>query len=223
MKVEHSAAMGRNAFIFGIVALATILGLAMQWSGLRALEGVVDRTMHHDVEFAEVAADLHEDVLQLRRFEKDVIINVAVPAEVAAYRAKWLEAFSVLRRDLLRARSIAPHESSAALQGFADAIGEYRQGFDRAYQLVESGGITTARQANDEMTRYKTYVHGTESLVDSLKAVADQRISNAESAFRARRGSLDGWLLLLAGLTLTMAALMRRSWRAQVAEQSATT
>lgn len=221
MKVEPSAATGRIPYMIGIVALTTLLGTALQWSGLHAMERVVDRTMHGDVEFAEVAARLHEDVLQLRRYEKDVFINVAVPADAAAYRAKWLEAFNILRRDLLHAHAVAPHESAAPLQAIAHAVGAYRQGFDRTYELVRTGGVTTPQEANFAIARYKMYARGTESLIDSLKSLASQRISNAESAFRARRWSLDGWSLLLIALSLTMAVLVRRSWRAQVAAQSA--
>ncbi|MGH8262430.1 MAG: hypothetical protein ACRET4_03045 [Steroidobacteraceae bacterium] len=223
MKVEPNAANGRNVFIFGFIASATILAAAMQWSGVHAMERVVDRTMRDDVELAGVAARLQEDVLQLRRYEKDVFINVAVPVDTAAYRAKWLAAFNNLRRDLLRAHAITPLDSSAALQAVADTVGAYRLGFDHTYDLVETGGISTPQQANDEIVRYKTYVHATESLIDGLKDLADQRMSSAQSTFHARRGSLDGWLLLLMGLTLTMAVLVHRSWRAQIAAQSAST
>jgi len=223
MKVEPNAATGRNTLIIGVIASATILAAAMQWSGLHAMERVIDRTMRDDVELAEVAARLHDDVLQLRRYEKDVFINVAVPADTAAYRAKWLAAFNDLRRDLLRAHSIAPLESDAALQAIAGAVGAYRQGFDHTYELVETGAISMPQQANDVIAGYKRYVHGTESLINGLTDLADQRISSAQSTFRARRGGLDGWLLLLTGLTLTMAVLMHRSWRAQIAAQSAST
>ncbi|HZF16641.1 MAG TPA: hypothetical protein VE046_11920 [Steroidobacteraceae bacterium] len=192
-----------------VVAIA--LGAAVQWTDLTRLDRAVIRTMHGDIALVEAAARLHEDILQLRRYEKDVFINLGDPLLAADYRSKWDDAYAGLRRDLLRARWVSAGAGEPVLRSFAACVGDYRAGFDRTWELIRSGTITTPQQANGAMSRYKAFVRSTESQIESLQVTADQRISAADSNIAARQSSLGAMLFFTILAALAFGALILRS------------
>jgi methyl-accepting chemotaxis protein len=197
------------------------VGAGTEWWGTENLQRFVMTTMHGDVALAQVAADMRDDVLQLRRYEKDVLLNVASPEIAESYRAKWDRAFLDLRYDLVRARALAPATSSGALQAFENSLAFYRTGFVHTYELLRAGKLTTAQQANTEMTAFKANVHVTEEQAESIKLDAERRISNVDAVLDAKRYDLGLWVMLLTAMAVLSAGLLIRSYRTALTDRYA--
>lgn len=152
---------------FGAVLVLVAAAAATEYWGISNLNGLIASARHGDPALLDAVEAMHDDILQLRRYEKDVFINLATPDAYHAYRAKWDRMYVNVRYDLVRARAAAPASTQAKLQAVADAIAAYRTSFERTYGLIERGDLTTAQQANAEMR--KDSVRGAEVRLADLE------------------------------------------------------
>jgi methyl-accepting chemotaxis protein len=185
---------------FGGVLIAIAVSTATEWWGIAHLNRFVASVRNGDIALQETVQDMHDDVLQLRRYEKDVFINIDSLARRRGYRAKWDGAFRALRYHLVRARGAASPAASSRLQQFVTSIGEYHTAFRHTCELIESGAISTPSQANGEMTRYKDSVHQAEQQLVELERLAQLRMSELRDPWATAR-----WLTLVSNLLILMA------------------
>src|SRR5437764_5237462 len=90
----------RLALGFGIV-LALLLAVAL--SGYWGMESVTTETvsmLHGDEAISQKSDELNIDNLQLRRFEKDMLLNLNDSAKYAEYQTKWKNGLGELQHDL---------------------------------------------------------------------------------------------------------------------------
>lgn len=182
---------------FGAVVLLMVIAGIAGWWGMYSLHGDVKKTINTDVALAQLAADLENDVLTLRRFEKDTFININSADIVASYFNKWQVSLKKLRTDLDKARAVSPDDSQATLDEFASAIAAYETGYLQVHSMIVAGQITTTQQANTEITKFKDAVHHTEDFASTIKVDAQQRVASIDDALQARRNSLGLALLSL--------------------------
>lgn len=165
---------------FGTAMTAIGISTATTWWGITRVSRFVASEQHGDIALAEAVDDMRDDVLQLRRYEKDVFINIGSPEALYSYRVKWDRAFQAVRYDLLRTRAVTPASASLHLQEFADSMAAYRSAFLRNYALIQSSAIDTTQQANDEMSPFKGSVRQTERQLAEIKRDAERRISQED-------------------------------------------
>jgi methyl-accepting chemotaxis protein len=183
----------------GAVVLATGVCAGIEWWGVRYVRAVLGGFRHGDVALAEVVGNLHDDILQLRRYEKDVFINIGSADERDGYRAKWDEAFLILRSDLTRTRALAPPSAGAGLQDFVDSMAAYRSAFTRTYDGIRAGNVVTPQQANEQMGEAKAAAHQAEQQLIELERGAQLRMTELADPVSAA-----GWV----GLAMNLALLV---------------
>ncbi len=182
---------------FGVVVLMMIAAaLTGRW-GMSTLHQEVTASINGDVALAQATSDLHSDVLTLRRFEKDVFININNADSVASYFTKWQSALQKLRDDLSLAKKVASSGSLQTLNTFADSIAAYEGGFQHVHGMIAAGKISTTQQANEEVGKFKDAVRSTEDLVATIKAQSQERVAQINPSLQAKRHSLDLTLLAL--------------------------
>src|SRR3989442_4646505 len=64
------------------------VGFSGYW-GLERVSHNTNKLMKQDAKIDEISADLAVQALQMRRFEKDIFINVGDPTMVNEYESKW--------------------------------------------------------------------------------------------------------------------------------------
>lgn len=165
---------------FGTAMTAIGISTATTWWGIAHVSRFVASEHHGDIALAEAVDDMRDDVLQLRRYEKDVFINIGSPEALYNYRVKWDRAFQSVRYDLVRTRAVTPESASLRLQEFADSMAAYRSAFLHTYGLIQSSSIDTTQQANDEMSPFKGSVRQTERQLAEIKRDAERRISQGD-------------------------------------------
>lgn len=108
-------------------------------------------------------------VLQERRFEKDVFINMGSRARIEDYVRKWNEARIRLQDEVGLAESLASSaEDRADLRRIASDLRIYADGYEAVLARIRTGQIVTPEQANTEFARYKDSVHRVETACTSL-------------------------------------------------------
>ena len=195
----------------GTVVLAIGLSGAIEWWSIAHVRSLVASVQHGDVALAESVGSLRDDVLQLRRYEKDVFINIGSAEALRGYRSKWDGAFRRLRFDLVHTRTLAPQSASPQLQQFTEAMGQYRSVFEQTYDLIQSGALGTARQANEKMADAKAAAHRAERQLVDVEHGAQARMSRFDDpALNAQWLSVGMNLLLLLAVGGPLAVAARR-------------
>ncbi len=187
------------AVVLGAAIVAVTLCAAIEWWAVSDLRGAFANARRGHA-LAEAAATMHDDVLQLRRYEKDVFLNIGSPERRADYRARWDRAMLQLRYDLQRVRAVRQGTSDAQVQYIADSIAQYREAFAHTYDLVQGGSVLTGQQANDEMARNKSSIHQAENLLVQLEREAQAHMSSIENPVGDLQWTTLGLNLMLLGI-----------------------
>jgi methyl-accepting chemotaxis protein len=160
---------------FGIIVLLLAgVGGAGFWSMERMSRGIDD--LKDQTDTVMNAERLRTDMLQLRRSEKDIFINIEKSDKVAEYKKKYDD--TVIRFNeriaILEKRADEPREKE-----YAAAIkknGElYINGFRSVLARIEKGEITTTVAANTAMGTYKAATHQVESQIQEYADVTSKQ------------------------------------------------
>lgn len=195
---------------FATAMLCVVVTGIVEYWGMVRLDHVAAGARRGDAALALAADGMREDVLELRRYEKDIFMNIGTQLRVQQYRAEWDRAFLRLRYDLVRARSAGATSQDAQLQQVIDWIAAYREAFDHIYDSISNGTIRTTREANDEMSRFKEPVRSAERALAGITGTARERAPTLDPAIVAQRFGLALSLVLFIALAGLFIACIRR-------------
>ncbi len=118
-------------------------------------------------------------MLQERRFEKDLFINIGSRDRIEDYVHKWNDARQRLQGELDRAEALAlSAEDRDDLRRIQGDLRIYVGGYESVLARIRAGQIATPEQANDEFERYKSSAHRAEMACAAIY----QRISRVADA-----------------------------------------
>jgi hypothetical protein len=98
----------RLLFVFGLLSALMLLAAIAGALGTRNILETATQTMHGELRLAQLSTQLSVEALQLRRFEKDVFINIESADKVQDYRAKWERALESAGKCAAMRRSSRP-------------------------------------------------------------------------------------------------------------------
>ncbi|WP_157272343.1 methyl-accepting chemotaxis protein, partial [Azohydromonas aeria] len=189
--------LGAIAMVLALLALVAGTGL---W-GLNQMHGKADAFMAGTHAQAMVAAQLQQQLGNVRRFEKDQVINYEKPAEVQKYQQRWSAAVEQATRLAQQLGQGPADAGTAAAAAMATAIGEYAAKATPVMKQLAASGYDTATVANRLLEPAKVSIHATEAELDKLLAhlKAEEQAAAAALAADAQRAfMLFGAAVLLA-------------------------
>ncbi|VEB40480.1 H3 [Chromobacterium violaceum] len=148
----------------------------------------------HELVFYTDIVDLQRGMGNLRRFEKDYLINIASDAKRAEYLGKWKDALAGAQKAIQQADT-HPLDDGAKqkLAKLGALLSGYADGFGKVSAQVEARQLTATADANKELDKYKENIHQMEGVSAELaKAAADavglldDQIDATASAVRAQ-------------------------------------
>jgi methyl-accepting chemotaxis protein len=153
---------------FGLVlVLLAGVGGGGIWSMIRMSHGIED--IKKGFQTVEDSQRLRANINQMRRYEKDILLNIESPEKVAKYRQQYDEVVERYNKrfDELSNLAADPKEKelTAAIKG---NFTTYLNGFNGVYEQIKLGKLTNKDQANQQMEGFKEASHNTESLVLKL-------------------------------------------------------
>ncbi len=212
----------RLALAFGItLALVGVVAGAGFW-GLSRMVSTIDDILNRDAKMMEHASNLEAKTLNMRRYEKDVFLNVGDREKVADYADKWRSARAAAAEDLnyLRRRSEVSEEP--AIVAMQKDLASYTTGFEEVLRGIDAGRIRTPDAANDAIAAYKDDIRRLDAVSSELAAKNVERMNTkgktvleAETRTRATM-----WAVCLAGVIVVfvMTVLITRSITAPILE-----
>ncbi len=188
MLLENLKVGTRLAIGFGSTLVLMLLVVAMGYYGLSVVSNTAGVIIIEDEPLVELAYQANINFLELRRFEKDLFINIESPEERQNYWAKWQNAKQ-------RASStLNTLQNQVKTQAHKDLVTMIRTNLDHYYSGVEKieaainlGEIATAQQANSALKPYKNAIHdadeGTLKIVSSITQLMSENKSLIQTVY----------------------------------------
>jgi methyl-accepting chemotaxis protein len=197
-----------GALVVMLILLMTAVGIA----GLLGLRSIsADSTGFIDREFvaSEAMGGLRAEMIQLRRHEKDILINLGNAEVMAKYLVSWKAARAVVlaRLDKLDSlgASLGIAEQLAVLRKSLDA---YERVFTKINAAVLANTFDSTQAANKGMGEAKEAFHQAEAAVSAVgdaltkRAAASAEVVVATAATATRWVAVAGLVGLLAGAAI---------------------
>ena len=208
MKITSWTIGRRLVMGFGIILilLAGVGGVGY-WGAHRISEGV--KILQTDAALAMHSARARADVLELRRFEKDIFLNIKSSETIIQYLGDWKKA-----REHLLAR-LDDVEKSATLEKDRNNIktmktqfAAYETGFNKVFSLVQEGKIETAQEGNEAMGACKDAIRGLEKAAQEFSAENAERMAGTENDMRNLAGKTIFMMMVLIPLSIVACAVI---------------
>lgn len=190
---------------FTVITVAIAIISCVDYIALKALERNIHITRAHS-DLVEYAQHLQTDINMLRRYEKDIFINIGDAAKMKEYKKQWDDALTLFQS---RLAAIQDREVRADKQETVKTINNLNEDyvfvFNEVYERIKSGKITTAREANQTIGEYKELTHLSETIAldyskENNKQMAEmvERAVNNSRLLRITMAALTGGALILA-------------------------
>ena len=167
-----------KARLLALAALAVVAMLVVGLQGLRSLAQSKAEFVHYvgnDVESLTQLAGVRAGVGNLRRYEKDLLINLADAKAVERYRKDWNETFDKVSASLDRiARLDVPADVKRMPAELQKALQDYRQGFSAILDRVAKGEFADTAAANLAMEPVKAPVRAMDKALGEMTQKVDQ-------------------------------------------------
>ncbi|MBP6901248.1 MAG: HAMP domain-containing protein [Burkholderiaceae bacterium] len=181
-----------QAAIAVVLGLFSLVGLTGLIGGGHLAELNAD-FMQHSVEEARALSNVRALLGDVRRHEKDAIIQYENGVEVAKHRELWLKAVAGLEKQLQGllagpedADNLHARAALAAIKAYATASGSI---FDR----IQNGDYDNARTADRMLGRAKEQVAIVEKAVDQMGRIIDDEARSTQAEFRQQM-LITGWV-----------------------------
>ncbi|WP_052190908.1 methyl-accepting chemotaxis protein [Chitinibacter sp. ZOR0017] len=193
-----------------MIVLIIAVGLA-GLMGLRQSANVVQELLSTDLEYGIAMNELGENVLHLRRFEKDLFINLSNPEKVKEYKTKWDKTLGDAKAALDKAAPVANDERKKAIAELQTGLDDYAKAFNEVAGEVAAGKYASTGEANQAFDKHKAVVRklGEDSAEHAKEAMtAVKAIAGKVEAQRAATNQITIVLLLLAIAAAVIAAVV---------------
>jgi methyl-accepting chemotaxis protein len=200
-------------------ALVLMLVAAMTLTGYLGLSHVAHLThslLKESGRLAALASDAQSSALNLRRFEKDCLLNIGAPDVQKDYQRRWLAERTHLQQTLaeLRKRASSPLDRQDA-HTMEQSLDTYDTGFQTVLAGLEQGTLRTPQEGNTALTQFKQAIHTLEQTA-SVQAERHREFMRQEEAtvldsFHQTQRLLLSALALALALAAVTAVLLTRS------------
>ncbi|MFT7772049.1 methyl-accepting chemotaxis protein [Roseateles sp.] len=167
-----------KARLLALAALAVLAMLVVGMQGLRSLAQSKAEFVHYvdnDVESLTQLAGIRAGVGNLRRYEKDLLINLADAKAVERYRQDWTETFEKVSTSLGRiARLDVPADVKRMPEELQRALQDYRGGFGAILDRVARGEFADTAAANRAMEPVKGPVRAMDKALSEMTDKVDR-------------------------------------------------
>jgi len=201
----------RLAVGFGLLLALVALVAGSGYRSTRLAANLAMQVLKVESPLVEHSQRVRANTLGLRRFEKDVFLNLGNADKVSEYVTKWKDQRDRLLERIAVLDSLETDDAGkAVIRSMRADAATYEQGFNHVLALIEQGKVKTPAEANAAIGDVKDEVHRLEqSAYDYAVANSKQMASRAPVVSAQISRALTITLLalaiaLVAGIALSM-------------------
>jgi methyl-accepting chemotaxis protein len=214
--------------LWGLIAIMLLLIISVGAVGFVGLDrGATTLKTLVDQEEAlqDLTSQLHLNIIQLRRFEKDYFLNIGNPAKQQEYLKHFQEIDAALPQlmgnlaTMLEKGVYLPQDLQAKAAALPIQYADYRKGFYDIVRQLKDDPTLTPQQANALMAKFKADIPLLEGDMAAVAAATD-RMTVSVAARAVKRAQQARMFIAVAVLTAMVlggvlgAALCRSIYRA---------
>lgn len=144
MKVATRLGVG-----FGIVLLLLLIVGIIGYCGIAAVSSTTEKIIRSDAKISENASRARANVIGLRRYEKDLYINIGSKEKETEYLGKWKSEFEHLSARLNDLEKVPGEQNDKnAVKDMKVMLANYEAGFKKTLDGIHSGVIKTTQDGN---------------------------------------------------------------------------
>ncbi|WP_170253058.1 methyl-accepting chemotaxis protein [Vogesella mureinivorans] len=187
-------------FAFMLLVLLLIVGSSLLALGRAG--GSLDDLVNRSLAFSHHIQSVRAEVGNLRRYEKDLLLNIQSVEKRKEYLDKWQDSAEKVRLHLQSADALASTAEQEAIKSLLGAMARYESGLKSVASQIEAGGLATPQEGNKALEPVKDAVRGMESTTRSLVENASAQAVASQQGVQAEIVSSRSLLLALSALAL---------------------
>ena len=154
----------RLGLAFGLLLILMVTVAMTGFFGMRRISQEVIKSLDSDGVISQHAGRARANIIGLRRYEKDVFINIDHPDKVEHYRKLWVEEKAkVDERIATLDKVVSSQKEKDQVKHIKDKLAGYAAGFDKVYGMIRDGKVKTTADANAAITEFKEDSHQMEA------------------------------------------------------------
>jgi len=167
--LNKSSIAKRLAIGFGVVLfLLLVVAVAGYW-GMESVTHETVSMLRGDSKISQLADEAKVTTLELRRYEKDTLLNMDNKPVMQSYQEKWKSQLSNLRSTIRDLDGRVSSDSSRQLVAAMDReVAAYERGVDGVVAGINDGTIKSPQQGNAKVTEVKDEIHRMEAAATDL-------------------------------------------------------
>jgi len=206
MKIGTRLSLGFSIILLFIIAI----GIA-SYLGMNKMSFYIDDLANNDGALMDDSQRARANINMMRRYEKDLFMNIGDAAKMEDYKKKWDDAREHFNKRMEDASKLLSDPASP--DGAKDKekivvikkhIDDYAAGFTKVYDQIKAGTITTPQDANKAIGDYKAATHQAESMVNDFAKKMDKQMDEMvkESVTGSKKIQITVALLVVAAIIL---------------------
>jgi len=202
--IAHLSVRAKLMLMLVAASLGLLAVSATSWWALRQAVQASQQLVLSEVGAVRTLGDLRADVGHLRRYEKDLFLNLADEALLEDYFAKWsaeqaqtLDHIAVLQAQL-------PAEQ-AVLEQMKAGLMRYAEGVKGIHQKITRGEINDPWAANKAMEPAKVDIRAADEAFAQVTQAAAQRAQFTMAQLDGLQRRTLSWVLAVASASLLLA------------------
>jgi methyl-accepting chemotaxis protein len=161
---------------FGIVLLLLVAIACTGYWGLGKLKFGISDLSERSAKLVEYSQRTRANINMMRRYEKDLYLNIGDDSKVEGYKKKWTEALDHFRQRVdAMAKLVDAPKDKETIGIIKNNIDRYVEGFGKVYEQIKSGTIKTPQEANEAIGKYKEATHQSETMVTEFATQIDKQ------------------------------------------------
>jgi methyl-accepting chemotaxis protein len=195
------------AFVIMLLFIATIG--AAGWIGMEKLEGHIIDIARDDSKKVELAQRSRANVNIFRRYEKDILLNIDDKEKIEGYAKKYRDNGKRFheRIDQLTKLDLSQQEKEN-ISTITKLIKEYEAGFEKIYEQIKSGALTTPQDGNKAMGPYKPQADKAQEMIIAFAEAQDKVMEATVKNAVASSGNVQSTIIALAVIAFILASIL---------------
>jgi methyl-accepting chemotaxis protein len=194
---------------FGIVVLVLIgIALSGYW-GVTSVSNATVKMIRTDVNVSEHAERARANVVGLRRYEKDLYLNLGDKTKEEAYLKDWQEQHEHLAARMKDLElTVFLDKDKDVVKTMLSELANYDAGFKKVLGMITAGTVKTPQQANTAISEYKDQIHKLETASQDLAEEANKRVDAMEGDFLVKASRTNNIMFTLALIAVILSIVI---------------
>lgn len=197
---------------FGSVLLLLVIGGGAGVWGTKKISNVLFNVLDIDSEANKNSIEVNLTALGMRRFEKDIFLNIGEREKQEGYFKKWEAQSQAVRLNLSELeKRVDIKEETDMINAVRKDLDTYEAGFRSVYARLMDGKLRTPQEANAAVGEFKAATHNIEKTSEGLSVAIQKRMDARRQDLSVLAGKVTAAIIicLVAGVILsTVVALL---------------